>query len=231
MSSRSMAEAENNPEEKIVSIIGGGATSVAFLHNYIMMVESGHDLPRKLFIFEARKQFGPGAAYEPDLASNLLNTKAGFITPFHDRPADFFKWLDTSKPEWQSRYPSLHLNENSYAPRCLFGEYLASQMRRLVAEASDLGITIIQVNAEVTDVVPAEDGYIVATDVDAVRSDFVFLLCGGQSQSLLPDGQSSERVLASPVPAVKPYQDDPHHRFHRHHRCSAQLHRYRHWPA
>jgi uncharacterized NAD(P)/FAD-binding protein YdhS len=201
--------AAKHHKKDAVSIIGGGATAVAFLHGYVQMVDDGHEMPDLVYIFERRDRFGPGAAYESDLASNLLNTKTGFITPFHDRPGDFFKWLAANESNWRARYSPLDLDEHSYAPRRLFGEYLESQMGRLVLEAADRGIQIVQINAEVHDVSPLGHGYVVKTDSHSIECDFVFFLCGGVSRALRRDEQESRRVLPTPYPISKLANDIP----------------------
>src|SRR4051812_32816895 len=111
------AKQEKYHKNGVISIIGGGATALAFLYSYLQLAASGNDLPEMLYLFESRDRFGPGAAYQPDLASNLLNTKTGFITPFHDRPGDFYNWLKFNESDWRSRYSSFKLDQDNYAPR------------------------------------------------------------------------------------------------------------------
>ena len=194
---------ESHHKNKVVSIIGCGATAVAFVYSYLQMAANGNDLPKMLYIFEKRDRFGPGAAYESDLATNLLNTKTGYITPFHDRPGDFYNWLKVNELDWRSRYSSLILDEHSYAPRPLFGEYLQGQMDRLVKNAADLGIAIIKFNAEAKDLLRSGSGYIIKTDCGSIQCDFVFFLCGSLSRATRTDELESKRVLASPYPVSR----------------------------
>lgn len=67
-----------------IGIIGSGAAAVALLNNL-----SSLKLNDKVtvYLFEKNMSFGPGNAYSPlDLDTNLLNTKAGYITVFKDKP-------------------------------------------------------------------------------------------------------------------------------------------------
>ena len=194
---------ERHRKNEVVLIIGGGATAIALIYSYLQMAANRNDLPKTLYIVEKRDRFGPGAAYESDLASNLLNTKTGYITPFHDRPGDFYNWLKVNELDWRSRYSSLILDEHGYAPRPLFGEYLQGQMERLVRNAVDLGITIIKIKAEAKDLFRSGNGYIVRTDCGAIQCDFVFFLCGRLSRATPIDVLKSKRVLASPYPVSR----------------------------
>ena len=113
---------------EVIAIVGGGSTAISFLHSYLQLVHDGHVLPNTIYLFEKRGVFGPGAAYEPDQASNILNTKTGFVTPFDDRPGDFYQWLQTNKSTWRRLYPNFRLDAHGYAPRPLFGIYLQYQL-------------------------------------------------------------------------------------------------------
>jgi len=152
-----------------------------------------------VYLVEKRGVFGAGAAYAPDVASNLLNTKAGFITPFHDRPGDFYRWLTANPGAWRRSFPDFALDPDSYAPRPLFGLYLRKQMAALVKQALEKNVRIIQVDAEVTDVAMVGHSYVTRTDCSlSLTSDYVFLCCG----TLLakPGAAPSPAVLASPYP-------------------------------
>jgi uncharacterized NAD(P)/FAD-binding protein YdhS len=184
-----------------LTIVGGGATTVAFLHSYLELVDAGHMLPSTIYLCEKRGMPGPGAAYEPDLASNILNTKTGFITPFHDRPGDFFKWLQANQTAWRSRYPDFLVEEHGYAPRPLFGMYLRHQLQLLVHRAASRGVNIIQIRAEVTDVSNLGHGLLIKTDCNLdLRADYVFFFCGTLAAKPNVPLSQSARVLSTPYP-------------------------------
>jgi uncharacterized NAD(P)/FAD-binding protein YdhS len=183
--------------DKVIAIVGGGSTALAFLHSYLQLADDGHALPQTIYLFEKRGVFGPGAAYEPDLGSNLLNTKTGFITPFQERPGDFYRWLQENNTAWRGRYPDFQLDEQGYAMRSLFGLYLQQQLQLLMKRAAARQLHIIQICAEVTDVARLGDGCVVTTDGNIVlRADYVFFFCG--TLAAKPRHPPSERVLTTP---------------------------------
>lgn len=183
----------------VLTIVGGGATALAFLYNYLGQIDAASAPVTTVYLVEKRGVFGAGAAYAPDVASNLLNTKTGYITPFHDRPGDFGKWLHANPNDWQRSFPQFEADPDSYAPRPLFGLYLRKQMAALIKQALKKNVRIIQVDAEVTDVAMTGHSYVTRTNCSlSLTSDYVFLCCG----TLLakPAAAPSPHVLASPYP-------------------------------
>lgn len=183
----------------VLTIVGGGATALTFLYNYLGQINPATAPVTTVYLVEKRGVFGAGAAYAPDVASNLLNTKTGYITPFHDRPGDFGHWLAANPSAWRRSFPHFQPDPESYAPRPLFGLYLRKQMAALVKQALEKNVRIIQVDAEVTDVAMTGHSYVTRTDCSlSLASDYVFLCCG----TLLakPAAAPSPLVLPSPYP-------------------------------
>src|ERR1700704_3985117 len=89
----------------VLSIVGAGASALAFLYAYVQKFVDNAGMPDSIFIFEKSGVFGPGVAYEQDLSTNILNTKTGFITPFHDLPGDFYNWLNANEKTWKPSFP------------------------------------------------------------------------------------------------------------------------------
>ncbi len=195
---------------EVITIIGAGSTALSFLHYYLQQIDEGIALPKTIYLIEKRSIFGPGMAYEADLPLNLLNTKTGFITPFHDKPGDFFNWLQSNK-EMLVQYSHMRLDKDGYAPRPLFGLYLQRQMTSLVKAAAARMVHIIQINAECKDVHCSESDYIVTTDCNlTLRSDYVFFFCGTMLAKTSQAVSQSGMVLTSPYPVRKlPSQISP----------------------
>lgn len=188
--------------DKVIALVGGGATALAFTYTYMQEYDAAEaQLPGTIYLFEKRPWFGPGAAYGPDAASNLLNTKTGFITPFHDRPGDFHAWLCAREAIWRPHFPHFEPDPHSYAPRPLFGMYLQDRMAWLIREALAKGIRIVQVHAEVKDVVQMGHSHVVKTDCSLMlKADQVFLTCGTLPERKQDAVALSPRVLAHPYP-------------------------------
>lgn len=185
----------------VITIIGGGSTSISFLYNYLQLMESESEAPITIYLVEKRGTFGPGAAYCSDSTTNILNTKTGYITPFHDKPGDFYHWLQSNEDIWRRRFPAFSLDPDSYAPRPLFGMYLQSRMAWLVKHALTKGVRIIQIDAEAKDVAALGASYVTRTDCSlSLTSDYVFLFCGTLPAKQLPFAQKSDRILKTPYP-------------------------------
>lgn len=188
----------------VITIVGGGATSLAFLYNYIAAVPSGQQPETTVYLVEKRGVFGPGAAYARDVSSNILNTKTGFITPFHDRPGDFYNWLRENEWAWRRNFPTFDLHPDSYAPRPLFGMYLQAKMAWVVKHALTANVRIIQVDAEVIDIAMVGNSCVARTNCSlTLTSDHVFLACG--TLPAKPDAFAGEagRILPSPYPVAE----------------------------
>lgn len=185
----------------ILTIVGGGATSLSFLYNYLSL-SSQQDLPATtIYLIEKRGLFGPGVAYAPDVQSNILNSKTGFITPFHDKPGDFFNWLVENQWTWRRSYPHFSLQQDSYAPRSLFGMYLKNKMAWLVKQALIKNVRIVQIDAEAKDITENGASYITKTDCGlSLTSDYVFLCCGTLPGKQPDHAAGVNRILDCPYP-------------------------------
>ena len=190
----------------VITIVGGGATSLAFLYNYIAAVPADRRPETTIYLVEKRGVFGPGAAYAPDVASNILNTKTGFITPFHDRPGDFLDWLRENGQQWRRHFPAFDADPDSYAPRPLFGMYLQARMAWVVKQALAANVRIIQVDAEVIDVAAVGNGsgYIARTNCSlTLHADHVFLCCGTLPARQVTFAGEAGRILPNPYPVAE----------------------------
>ncbi|GGY99506.1 FAD/NAD(P)-binding protein [Pseudoduganella plicata] len=188
----------------VITIVGGGATALAFLYNYIASVPSGQQPETTVYLVEKRGVFGPGAAYARDVSSNLLNTKTGFITPFHDRPGDFYNWLRENEWAWWRNFPAFDLHPDSYAPRPLFGMYLQAKMAWMVKHALTVNVRIIQVDAEVNDIAMVGNSCVARTNCSlTLTSDHVFLCCGTLPAKPAAFAGEVGRILPSPYPVAE----------------------------
>jgi uncharacterized NAD(P)/FAD-binding protein YdhS len=184
-----------------LAIVGAGVSALAFIYAYIQKFVDNAGMPNSIFIFEKSGVFGPGVAYEQDLGTNILNTKAGFITPFHDMPGDFYDWLNANEKTWKSSFPCFQQHKDSYAPRPLFGMYLKSRFGWIVKLAAVKGIKLIQLQAEVIDIFLADDGYGISTRCNmTVSARYVLLACGTVPAGRQLFGETPETVFHSPYP-------------------------------
>jgi uncharacterized NAD(P)/FAD-binding protein YdhS len=186
----------------VITIVGSGAAALAFLYNYIQLTTASSINPTTIYLVEKRGVFGPGAAYSADSLSNILNTKTGYITPFHDRPGDFFNWLNSNQRDWRRRFPDLVVDAESYVSRPLFGMYLQCRMNEIIKTGLLKNIRIIQIHAEVKNVVPGKaGGHVINTVCNlSLESDYVFLFCGTLTAKSKKYPMQTDRMLNTPYP-------------------------------
>ncbi|MBQ4852394.1 FAD/NAD(P)-binding protein [Pseudoalteromonas sp. MMG012] len=169
-----------------IAIIGGGASSIAFIDAFIEKQTSNSPSPINITVFEKSKDLGPGNAYQGDAESNLLNTKAGYITIFKDKPGDFFQWLTLYRYRWQPLYPNLQVAENSYAPRPLFGMYMANAFDRIVKKAFMKNIIVKVIRSEVIQLTENSDPLPIKLKTlcqQSFKFNSVIVACGTLSKS------------------------------------------------
>ncbi|KZN67521.1 FAD/NAD(P)-binding protein [Pseudoalteromonas luteoviolacea] len=185
-----------------LAIIGGGASSIAFIDAFIEKHQSNSSNLIKITVFEKSKDLGPGNAYQGDAQSNLLNTKAGYITVFKDKPGDFFEWLNLYRYRWQPLYPNLEISEHTYAPRPLFGMYMANAFDRIVKKAFMKNIIVKVIRSEVIQLKEKTDQLSVTLKTATQKNyefDSVVIACGTLSKSPFSPPISS-KVHHTPYP-------------------------------
>jgi uncharacterized NAD(P)/FAD-binding protein YdhS len=186
---------------RMIAIVGAGASGLALIYAYVQHYTDDAGMPNTVFVFEKSGVFGPGVAYEQDLSTNILNTKTGFITPFQDRPGDFYNWLNANERIWKPSFPHYRQQKDNYAPRPLFGIYLKSRFDWIVDEAAARGITVIRLGAEVIDIVPIGDKYGISTRCNkTLIAQHVLLACGTVPAGRRLFGETPETVFHNPYP-------------------------------
>lgn len=111
-----------------VIVVGGGASGVILAAH---LLESD-DPALRVTLIERRRDFGQGLAYSTDLPDHLLNVSAlGMSALAHD-PEHFWRWLKRG---------GLARDEDApvYAPRAVYGRYLATLLDGLVEREGGSG--------------------------------------------------------------------------------------------
>jgi uncharacterized NAD(P)/FAD-binding protein YdhS len=102
-----------------VAVIGGGFSGLmSAIH---LLHRSGAEGPR-VYLIEKSEAFGLGAAYATASGRHVLNTRAGNMSVFPDRPGHFLDWL-------QTREGTYGVTDASFITRRTYGEYLQSLLR------------------------------------------------------------------------------------------------------
>jgi len=99
-----------------VAIIGAGFSGS------MVAVHLAHTLrcTRQIALIEKQRRRGPGIAYGTDNPLHLLNTPAGKMSAYPDKPSHFLDWL-REHPELLRQYGLDPLTEQAFVPRTLFG--------------------------------------------------------------------------------------------------------------
>jgi len=120
-----------------IIIIGGGASGILLAAH--LLRRSGDRL--QVTIVEKRGQLGRGMAFSASEPEHILNVPAANMSAYADEPGHFRAWLSRAHPELPSD-PFL------FAPRRLYGEYLAEVLNRSAAAAGDKArLTIVPARA------------------------------------------------------------------------------------
>ena len=189
-------------ENPVIAVVGGGATALSFLNGFLKERQHEKRVPITIYVVEKRRFRGRGLAYDLDLPTNLLNTRAGFITPFAEKPGHFFEWLIANRTAWEDEFPGLDVNAQTFVPRSLFGLYLEYAMSDLAGDLAHIGIQLIHVRAEVTEIQRLTDGHLsVCTDSSLrIRADQAVLCCGNLQSREFKAFEKHEGFHASPYP-------------------------------
>lgn len=167
-----------------IVIVGGGASCISFIDAILKKKFTAHSKNLSLTILEKSNEVGPGNAYLNDSKSNILNTKAGYITVFKDYPSDFYDWQKCNEYKWKSYFPNLKITPDTYVPRALFGIYMKDAFSYIVATAAHQNIKIKIIQEEATNIQQVEKNQVnVITKSGAVIvANKVVLACGTQHQ-------------------------------------------------
>ncbi len=191
--------------EKVITVVGGGATALSFLDSFITeKTNNPESQSATIYVIEKQDYFGPGVAYNEDSASNILNTKSGYISAFANKPGDFFDWLHSNPDLWEDRFPGYSATEDSYAPRPLFGMYLQHSFAKVVKNATQKNIKVVQINAEAVDVSKVGKSYVTKTSCSLnITSDLVLMACGTIPNSKIESPATLGSVVSNPYPVCK----------------------------
>lgn len=142
-----------------IAIIGGGVSGASSLIQLVKEAKSSA-LKLDITIFNPSPEFATGLPYRSDLPNRFLlnheSTDMGGIkvdqNVGHD---DFYHWVQKNLETLKPRYPDFDLaSKNEYVPRNLYGQYMRERYEEAKSYARANGISIHEVQASVSDVVP-----------------------------------------------------------------------------
>ncbi len=131
-----MPEAERpSPDSRADVIIVGGGASGALMAFHLLRDPTAEV---RVTLIEKRPQLGRGVAYSTTNPDHLLNVRAASMSALRDEPDHFWSWLcaaaKTAYWEWKRGNDPL-----CFAPRRIYGDYLASLTTPFVAHGGRRG--------------------------------------------------------------------------------------------
>lgn len=188
---------------KVITIVGGGASAVALVDSLLQGISQRTEKKRlAIYLLEKRSELGRGLAYSDDSNTNLLNTKAGFITPFSREPGHFYNWLLSNRDSWEDHFPEVEIRPDAYLPRPLFGYYLMHMVQLLIQKAVGLGCCVIPIKDEAVNMSFSYDGKVVISTKNNLSfpSDHVILSCGNGGNMAYTALNGKSGYFPSPYP-------------------------------
>jgi uncharacterized NAD(P)/FAD-binding protein YdhS len=119
-----------------VVIIGGGASGVLLACHLLRDPE----VALAVTLIEKRRDVGHGIAYSTANPNHVLNVRAGNMSAFADDPEHFWRWLIEQGGSEDRRCP----DPFCFAPRALYGRYIASLIEPLRAPRRAGRLEIVQ---------------------------------------------------------------------------------------
>ena len=171
-----------------IAIVGTGPTGL-----YTLFALIGQKREMSVTVFEKGDRAGVGMPYNDgdNIRLMLANIASIEIPPIGET---YLAWVGRQSPERLRRFgvnPTL-VDERTFLPRLLLGEYFRDQFFWLMNHASELGVTVtVREKCEVTDIDPRTDGvWVSASCVDeAERFDMAVIATG----HVWPDETESSR--------------------------------------
>src|SRR5690349_653218 len=138
--------------ETVITIVGGGAAGISAAYHLVDEAAKHNPAPvLTIYVVEARRRIGSGTAYEADRETNLMNTRAGVLSPIEGDSGHFLRWVQENAGTVQDHFPDWRIGPQTFVPRPLLGLYLEHLFADTCRRALTQGSRIIPVHAEVTD--------------------------------------------------------------------------------
>ncbi|MDE0190796.1 MAG: FAD/NAD(P)-binding protein [Gammaproteobacteria bacterium] len=196
-----------------IAIIGGGATGVCLANKIVEALPVGLSTATvSLALFDARGCTG-GAAYAPDVASNLMNTTCGAVDRAFGGEFGILDWARDNPAKWQPYVGDGQLDTTTYLPRPVVGSYLSDLVEHATRKAAERGMRLEVIIDEVVDIAPpdaAEGDYVVQTKSGrVVEARYVYLALGHLDRAKTDAYQDHDRYYHQPYPIARLTREIP----------------------
>lgn len=159
---------------KKIGIIGGGFTGTMTAVHLVEKCVA----PCEIILINEKITLNRGIAYNPYSEKHLLNVIAGKMSAFPEKPEHFLDWVmaqDAFKEKDRT------LIENSYLPRQLYGDYLATLWEEAKNTAKAKKLNLIVIKSEVVDMDVTDHSVSVRiADHSVMNFDYCVIASGNQ---------------------------------------------------
>lgn len=193
-----------NSKKTRLAVIGAGAAGLAFVSAIKRGFENNECRDLVITIYDDSNKFGRGNAYIDDLDSNLMNTKAEYLTYDNGLPGDFYFWVLDKYDYLKEKYRMKMLNGDSYVPRSMFGEYLSEKWKTVVSNLPS-NLEINKNKTKVDDIDCLFGKYIIYCNSGDVDFSDYLVLATGTSNRLIDDKYKDLNIqlIKNPYPTNK----------------------------
>lgn len=162
-----------------LAIIGGGLSGAAVAYHLAGIVPPGEV---EILVIEPRAELGRGLAYSAGDPDHRLNVPDHKMSLRSDQPDHFHRWL--ARPGAAPLPPgSATLAGEIFAPRAVFGDYVAAQLFPLLATGR-----IRHLRGRVAEVAPSDPGYrLRLAEGGWIEADLLVLAASHPSPALPPE--------------------------------------------
>ena len=190
-----------NTDNKVLAIVGGGSISTSVVCQLVdeITLAGGCDIAC-ILVFDPCVTIGAGVAYQLDNASNLLNTRAGAMSPIDSRPDHFLSWLRANEQKWKPVFPQVCVSEDGFFPRGLFGLYLENIFQDSKQALHERGVSVQHIRADVSGVAVISSGYALQTCLESYFADYIILAVGNLQSSDWSHLLQEAGYFSSPYP-------------------------------
>lgn len=140
-----------------IGIIGGGFSGTMTVVQLILKSKQ----PLEILIFESKKHFNKGFAYNPYSKRQLLNVITAKMSAFAEKPDHFLDWVMQQKDFVNQ---DRAIVANSFLPRFVYGEYLSDVWKNILPLATSKNIKIKLIEKKVSDISINEDQITIETE-------------------------------------------------------------------
>lgn len=186
-----------------ITIIGGGACGIsAFVELFLQLRIAGFHRNTCITIIEENKEVGKGLAFGTRQPGHILNTQADLMGIHVDEPEHFSDWLIENESQVESEVVDNQGQQEAFATRRLYGDYLKSQFEHYLKLAEQEGMQVSVIHAQADRVSNLKSGFkIHLTNGKSQQSDFVLLAPGTPIANNYAELEKHSTYFASPWPS------------------------------